>query len=105
MVRFPNHGCGMGMCRFFFEWSERIIGDYPTLFEGGDETDGNEYSISAGFGKKWSAYKTLVILAGENPLEIDRATRLNVREALTYLNYLRDKGEAEREQYNLSQKT
>ena len=95
----------MGLYRFFFEWSERIIGDYPTLFEGGDEEDGNEYSISAGFGKKWSAYRSLVILAGENPLEIERATRLNVREALTYLNYIHDRGLAEREQYGLAQKT
>lgn len=82
------------MHSFFLQFKQRVIGNYPELFEQGFE--GNEYGAEANFGRKWNWYQSIYGLAKGDITRFDQITELSAFKCLTYLTFEKEKIELEK---------
>ena len=80
---------------FFLQFKQRIAGNYPELFEEGNES-GNEYSAQANFGRKWNWYQSIYGLAQGDVTRFDNITELGLFKCLTYLAFEKEKLQLEK---------
>ena len=66
---------------------------YPSLFS--PSGGGDEFSLEANFGRRWSSYSEMLTLASGDPIRIKDAVKMNVHEAYTFLAYTVDKNKME----------
>ena len=78
------------------EFKQRVITNYPEIFESGGEE--NEYGETAGFGRKWGWYQSIYGLAQKDVTRFDDITKLNVHQCLMYLAFEKEKIELEKKQ-------
>ena len=86
-----------GNHKFFFDLLHIISDSYPTVFGGGG---GNKPHSQAyrDFCAKWGNLKTLYEISDEKAGQIATVYQLYLNDYLTFLSYLIDKQEAEREE-------
>ena len=60
----------MGSIVFFLQFKERVIENYPEIFESGGDKD-LDYSAERNFTRKWGWYNSLYRLAGGDATKID----------------------------------
>jgi len=89
--------------RFFFvEFKKRTHETYPQLFSKRDEKD--DYSSASAFGEKWGWYSCLYSLSSESITKLDQVERLGVNTCLTWLTFVKEKNELERQQIRNARK-
>lgn len=79
--------CIVFFCQFVNGLTER----YPELYDG----DGVSSQHQVNFGKKWSAYSTLIELASGDITKIDLVTKEPLEKCLLYLAYKADRNQLE----------
>ena len=87
MVR-CRYGKAFRLYVFFCEFINGLAARYPEIFEGG----GTPSPHQVNFGKKWSAYSSVMALCGEDILRIDDVVSQPLSKCLLYLSYKADKG-------------
>ena len=78
------------------EFKQRVITNYPEIFESGNEE--NDFGAAAGFGKKWGWLSSIYGLAQKDITRFDTITKLNVHKCLIYLAFEKEKIELEKKQ-------
>ena len=76
---------------FFCQFINGLAERYPEIFDG----EGYTSQHQANFGKKWSAYSTLIDLAGGDITKIDSITKEPLEKCLLYLAFKSDKNKTE----------
>ena len=80
--------------RFFFEFRRDISQDFAQLFtSSGSEEEGKNLS------SKWGWYNVLYSMAN-SILDIDKITKMPIREVFTYLAYTQDYNNTKRNNYD-----
>jgi hypothetical protein len=89
---------------FFHEVRGNLYGRYPKLFgEPEDESDGKVSQPDQRNSQEklndliQYYFYTFMILTKENPLKLKKALKLDLHEALTFLSYILDKNEKEKQ--------
>ena len=80
---------------FFFEFKQRIIESYEGLFT---TTDSGDRFIGETFGGKWGWYQSIYTVAAGNYFDFERATKTNIHQFLTYLEFKIDLANEENKQ-------
>lgn len=86
MVRSRN-GYTFRVFVFFCQFVNGLTERYPELYDG----DGVSSQHQVNFGKKWSAYSTLIELASGDITKIDLVTNEPLEKCLLYLAYKADR--------------
>jgi len=81
------NGCTLRNPVFFCKFVNGLTELYPELYDG--EGVASQHQVN--FGKKWSAYSTLIELANEDLAKIDIVTKEPLEKCLLYLAYKADK--------------
>jgi hypothetical protein len=72
---------------FFCQFINGLTERYPELYDG----NGTSSQHQVNFGKKWSAYSTLIELASGDITKIDLVTNEPLEKCLLYLSYKADR--------------
>ena len=83
----------LGALVFFLSFRKRTV----SLFDGLFTESSNEVSLNseANFGRKWGWYQSIYAIAQGDLLRFEAVTKLPVRQALTWLEFEREKNELE----------
>ena len=73
---------------------EQIVKIYDELFTGGTREEG-EYSLEAGFGRKWGWYQSIYGLAGGDVHKLDSVTKIPLHTCLMWLSFEKEKNDIE----------
>ena len=84
----------MGCMFFFLQFKQRVIENYPELFESGS-TETTDYGAAANFGKKWGWYQSIYGIAKGDVTRFEHITKLNFHECLMYLAFEKEKNQLE----------
>jgi hypothetical protein len=76
---------------FFCQYINGLTELYPELFDGDGYTNQHE----SNFGKKWSAYSTIINLANGDITKIDKVVEEPLEKCLLFLAYKADKNQLE----------
>ena len=79
---------------FFLSFRDKIVKIYDELFTGTGGED-REYSLEAGFGRKWGWYQSIYGLAGGDVLKLDSVTEIPLHKCLMWLAFEKEKNEIE----------
>ena len=82
-----GYGYPLWYAVFFFTFINGLSEFYPELFEGGGASSQHQ----ANFAKKWSAYSSIVELAGGDITKFSEVTAYPLEMCLLYLSYKSDK--------------
>ena len=89
------HGYNIKFARFFFDFRRKIGEDFAQLFT----TTGEESAKGVTMQSKWGWYNVLYNLSN-SILDIDKITKIPIRELLTYLAYTQDNNNKQRNNYD-----
>ena len=84
----------LGAIVFFLSFREQIVKIYDELFTGAGE-DRGEYSLEAGFGRKWGWYQSIYGLAGGDVHKLESVTKVPLHTCLMWLSFEKEKNEIE----------
>ena len=90
------NGYSFKFARFFFEFRRKISQDFAPLFE----QTGNETTKGVSMNSKWGWYNILYGLANNNILNIDKITKIPILQTLTYLAYMQDYNNKQKNNYD-----
>jgi len=82
-----RNACTLRCFVFFCQFVNGLVERYPELYDG----DGTSSQHQVNFGKKWSAYSTLIELASGDITKIDLVTKEPLEKCLLYLSYKADR--------------
>tara|TARA_R110002074_G_C12084334_1_gene623238 strand:+ start:89 stop:349 length:261 start_codon:yes stop_codon:yes gene_type:complete len=85
------------------EFRDRIGKDFAIIFNGTDEGN-NERNLGESFADRWSWFGVMYRLTNGNIVNLDKITRLNLLECLTWLSYETDLQDNEQNKLNLDGK-
>jgi hypothetical protein len=78
------------------EFKQRVIANYPEIFE--QRSEENEYGPAASFGRKWGWLSSIYGLAQKDVTKFEDITKLNAHKCFLYLAFEKEKIELERKQ-------
>lgn len=76
------------------EFKERVVGNYPEIFEQSDERE-FDGTAEGGFARKWGWFQSLYALADGNVERIENITELLAHQCFMMLAFKKDKLELE----------
>jgi hypothetical protein len=79
---------------FFLQFSEKIRSLYDGLYTT-TVTDERGGSLREGFGQKWGSYQAIYTLAEGDITRFNKVTKINVHQALMYLEFVKERAEVE----------
>ena len=80
---------------FFLQFRDRVITNYPELFEG---EGGEQLSAVSQFATKWGWYQSIYTLANGDITRFEDITQLNIHKCLLMLAFMKEKADIEMKQ-------
>lgn len=80
---------------FFLQFRDRLIDNYPELFEG---TGGEQFSAISQFGTKWGWYQSIYALSNGDITKFEDITQLGVHKCFLMLAFMKEKADLEMKQ-------
>ena len=94
------HECCARCAGFFLQFVDGLRDSFTELYgESGDDS-----AVSSTFQQRWGRYNQIVTVAKGFNVGIDKATRIPVRQALTYLSFVTAEAKYQQMRANLRRK-
>ena len=72
------------------EFREQILNDYAIIFDGTNNSNDKEKIVDGDFAEKWGWFGVMYRLTNGQIVNLEKITKLNLLECLTWLSYETD---------------